>query len=97
MARAKIVHSTDACTIIFKGDPSTPEPCTGVIKFPGGHVEVTRTTDGQYWAHIEVTNPANTVDSRIDYDHATWVKTGGKIPPIPEEQGVKHIAIRINQ
>ena len=48
MAKATVVHSDDAATIIFKGDRRRPEPSTGIIKFPGGHVEVTRCSDNTY-------------------------------------------------
>lgn len=96
MARAKIVHSQDACTIIFKGNKNSPEPTLGVIKFPGGHVEVSRCSDGSYWIHINVSNSKNIVSSRIDYDHETYLKTKGNIPPIPEEQGIEKIAIKIS-
>ena len=65
--------------IIFKGDHVVPEPSTGVIKFPGGHVEVSRTSDGKYWAHIAVDNPSNIAKSRIDYSIETYAKTGVKV------------------
>ena len=64
MAKAKVIHSDDSVLIDFKGNKRSPEPATGVIKFPGGHVEVSRCTDGTYWAHIEVVDPANVVDTR---------------------------------
>jgi hypothetical protein len=92
MARAKVTHSDDAVQITFDGDRRNPEPATGVIKFPGGHVEVSRASDGTYWAHIEVVHQANRVDSRIDYAHDA--REHG-IPPIPGEKFVKHIAIRV--
>jgi hypothetical protein len=31
-----------------------PEPAQHVIEFPGGAIEVSRTTNGCYWAHIIV-------------------------------------------
>ena len=31
-----------------------PEPAQHIIEFPGGAIEVSRTTDGDYWAHIIV-------------------------------------------
>ena len=96
MAKIKVVHSVDACTIIFKGNPSTPEPSTGIIKFPGGHVEVSRTSNGEYWAHIEADEPSNIVDSRIDYDHEGYTKSNGIIPPIPLFEHIQHIAVKVN-
>lgn len=94
MARAKVVHSDDAVMVEFKGDPKNPEPSTAVIKFPGGHVEVSRTSDGQYWAHLEVVGPVNITDSRIDYDYNGWVMSMG-VPELPMAEHVKKIAIKV--
>jgi len=91
MARARIVHSDDAVTIIFNGDRKSPEPSTGIIKFPGGHVEVTRCSDGTYWAHVAVVDGVNIVDSRIDH----LAKSSWYIQDIPNAESVNHIAIRI--
>jgi len=69
MAKLKnIVHSKDACTLIFKGNEKIPEPSLGVIKFPGGFVEVSRCSDGSYYAHISSDCSDNIIDSRIDYN-----------------------------
>ena len=96
MARAKVVHSDDACTIIFKGNKANPEPSTGIIKFPGGHVEVSRTSDGQYWAHISRKNidaeAGSITDSRIDYPYELGEHG---IPSIPDQDQIEHIAIKI--
>ena len=59
MARCKVVHSEDTVMVEFKGDKRNPEPSMAVIKFPGGHVEVSRTSDGKYWAHVEVVDSAH--------------------------------------
>jgi hypothetical protein len=41
--------------ITLLGDKTKrPEPAQHVIEFPGGAVEVSRTSDGNYWAHILV-------------------------------------------
>lgn len=37
------------------GDKAKPEPATHIIEFPGGAIELSRTDDGDYWAHI-ITN-----------------------------------------
>lgn len=96
MAKAKVVHSDDAVLVQFFGDKDKQlEPSTGVIKFPGGHVEVTRTSDGRYWAHIEVKNPANIHASRIDYNHEGYEATGGSIPDVPHADKIRHMAILI--
>ena len=93
MARAKVTHSDDAVQITFEGDRRNPEPSTAVIKFPGGHVEVSRCTDGGYWAHIDLVDPANNDGSRIDYVAEVAREAG--IPPLPREEHIKHIAVRV--
>lgn len=94
MARAEVVHSTQAVKVIFKGDPRRPEPPTAVIEFPGGHVEVSRTTDGDYWAHIEVVAPANVKDGRIDYDERR--QPGNiSVADLPGAEHVAHIAVLV--
>lgn len=45
---------TDVEGIELKGDPRNPEPDHARIAFPGGDVDVTRTTDNEYWVHISV-------------------------------------------
>lgn len=97
MARVKVVHSEDAVTVIFKGNPENPEPSTAIIKFPGGHVEVTRTSDNTYWAHVGVEEASNIVDSRIDYDFEGYKKSECKIPDVPHAEHIKHIAINIKE
>lgn len=94
MARAKVTHSDDAVQITFNGDKRNPEPTTAVIKFPGGHVEVSRCSDGSYYAHIEVVDKANVIASRLDFqdaaDHGIT-----SIPDIPHGDLVRHIAIKV--
>lgn len=36
------------------GDKKRPESAQHVIEFPGGAIEVSRTSDGNYWAHIHI-------------------------------------------
>lgn len=82
MARAEVVHSTDAVEVVFRGDRRRPEPSTAVIKFPGGHVEVSRCSDGTYGAHVCVVGSANVVGSRIEYAHGgSWAV--GDLPEFP--------------
>jgi hypothetical protein len=105
MAKVNVIHSQDACTIVFKGSKNTPEPSTGIIKFPGGHVEVSRTSDGCYWAHIQI-NQKNSdefeitgciKESRIDYTHEGYLKNNMNIPSIPAEEFIQHIAVKIGK
>jgi len=95
MAKAKVIHSDDAVLIAFNGDKAHPEPSTGVIKSPGGHVEVSRCSDGSYYAHIAVVDSANVVASRMDFQDATENKVQS-VQDIPHGHLVNHIAIRIS-
>ena len=96
MAKATVVHSTDAVTVIFNGDIKNPEPSTGIIKFPGGHVEVSRTSNGEYWVHTFIDETAEITGSRIDYRYEKYLEMGGKIPPLPAHEHVQKVAVRIN-
>ena len=101
MAKHKVVHSEDACTVVIKGDPRSPEPSTAIIKFPGGYVEVSRTSDGTYWAHVQVSNgrdgsqAGELVSSRIDYSHPFGNKNG--TPAVPDAEHIDHIAVRVKR
>lgn len=99
MARFQVHHSADACAIHIKGDKRDPEPTMATIQFPGGHVEVSRASDGSYWVHFGVDHPANTKESRIDYCHEEYrrridagLKKGEAIPAI---EHVEHLAFRV--
>lgn len=41
-------------TQLFGDKTKKIESATHIIEFPGGAIEVSRTTDGNYWAHIIV-------------------------------------------
>ena len=97
MAKAKVVNDKDGVTVIFTGDKtSTPEPTVGIIKFPGGHVEVSRCSDETYWAHLAVDSPENIISSRIDYDFEGANAAEIQIPSIPLENKIQKIALRID-
>jgi hypothetical protein len=82
-----------------------PEPATHVIEFPGGAIELSRTSEGFYWAHIIVNRDfalpediegmeaayGQIVDSRIDYEFPADPNT----VDIPNSQQVRQIAILI--
>lgn len=90
MARASVTHSQNAVQVTFKGDKRNPEPETGVITFPGGHVEVSRCQDGTYWAHIATVAGVNIVEGRIDRE--------GRVDAVREMEdagAITHIAIRV--
>ena len=95
MAKAVVVHSQDGVQVTFNGDKRRPEPTMGVIKFPGGHVEVSRCSDGTYWAHVNVVDAANVVESRMDFDnyHEHQIRS---VQDFPHGRLVNHIAVRIS-
>ncbi len=47
--------------ITLLGDRTKPEPAQHIIEFPGGAIEVSRTSNNEYWAHILV-NRGQVVD-----------------------------------
>jgi hypothetical protein len=91
--------------ITLHGDKTKKvESSQHIIEFPGGAIEVTRTQDGEYWAHIMVntgdacgegqgfdrTN-AEITDTRIDFlDPAI-----GVCSIQPSDKPFNHIAVRI--
>ena len=58
-------------------------------------MEVTRTTDNQYWAHISVERAMYITDSRIDYDYEGYIKRKDKIPPLPDADHIVKMAVKI--
>jgi len=55
MKTLKIEHMGDVVQgIRLRGDKRNPEPEHVRIAFPGGDVDVVRTTDGEYWVHVRV-------------------------------------------
>ena len=86
------------------GDPTIKieKPLTAV-HFPGGHIEISRTSNNEYWAHISVHRPdspgalpsdmfGEVVDARIDArGHYPEQKVMEELSHVEFE----HIAIRI--
>ncbi len=99
MARFKVTHSDDACCIDIRGDIRNPEPATAVVRFPGGHIEVSRHSDGSYWVHCGRNArmhdpddvPGRIVESRVDY----VFEAGRAIEALQHAQEVEHFAVRI--
>src|SRR5579859_3930515 len=86
---------------LFGDKKRKPESSAHIIEFPGGAIELSRTSDGNYWAHI-IANRDHTVDdceglvsafgeivgSRIDYEFPH-----DPIEEIPNASAVRQIAI----
>lgn len=90
--------------ITLLGDKTKrPESAQHIIEFPGGAVEISRTTEGDYWAHIIVNRNqfaggdgkgltsarGVVVDARIDREHPDGV-TG-----IEKHERIEQIAVLI--
>ncbi|TJY57426.1 hypothetical protein E4T66_18640 [Sinimarinibacterium sp. CAU 1509] len=90
MAKAKVTHSQDAVQITFNGDRRNPEPSTAVVQFPGGHIEVSRCSDGTYWAHVAFVSGANIVAGRIDR-----VGRVDAVEDLEDAGSITHIAVRV--
>ena len=90
--------------VTLKGDRRNPEPESFRVQFPGGDVDVVRTTDDEYWVHVRVNRPGNTldeeaplgriVDARLDITdrHASETKVGDF-----ENPNLYHLAVRIGK
>ena len=105
MAKAKVVHSTDGVNVLVEGNlKKRPEPSCHIISFPGGYLELTRTSDDEYWAHIYVNRDGQVydeshmqskrgevVDGRIDYIYPN----DPNVVELENFAEVNHIAIRV--
>src|SRR5512135_2951446 len=88
--------------VTLKGNPKSPEPTHFRVVFPGGDVDVVRTTTGDYWVHVRVNNrpghddpnatPGRLVDARLDVvdKHASETDAGDFKDP-----GLYHLAVRV--
>jgi hypothetical protein len=75
------------------------ESAEHIIVFPGGSISVCRTSNNEYWVHIEVNKGqivpgtvresarGTIVDSRMDFP--------GEVIEIPNQEQLMHIAVRI--
>ena len=104
MTKGKVIHSDDACTVLVEGNKEIRlEPSEHIIKFPGGSIGVSRTSDNEYWAHIVVNDkqviedihwqskPGQVVEGRIDYAYHSF----GDVEEIRNPEDVIHVAVRI--
>ncbi len=92
--------------IVLLGDKTKrPEPASHIIEFPGGAIELSRTSGGDYWAHIIVNRDfalpgeveglegalGEIVDSRMDYAFPACPN----VVPVPHAPELRQIAILI--
>lgn len=84
------------------GDKKRPEPAQHVIEFPGGAIEVSRTENGDYWAHIHihhgqpvddceglVSECAEVIETRFLHDSKGFLE-------VPEKAGISQIAVLVH-
>ena len=74
-----------------------PEAAQHVIEFPGGAIELSRTTDGNYWAHI-IVNRQHRLDD-CDGLHAAFEQIVGVridgVYSLPEHDEINQVALLI--
>lgn len=90
--------------ITLLGDKTKkPEPAQHIIEFPGGAIEVSRCTDGNYWAHILVTQqnvcedllPGRAGCYGVVVDSRVQRADGGAVDSIERTELVEQIAVLI--
>jgi hypothetical protein len=100
-----LIHKAPKRIELLGDRTKRPEPATHIIEFPGGAVELSRTTDGNYWAHIIVNRDfalpgeieglegayGEIVGSRMDYEFPTEPN----IVVVPDASKLRQIAILI--
>ena len=78
------------------------EPAQHIIEFPGGAIEVSRTSDGEYWAHITI-NQGQVVEDAVGRESAIGdvVRTryqtvnSSAIERLPNESGITQLSVLI--
>lgn len=84
------------------GDRAKPESAQHIIEFPGGAVEVSRTTDGNYWAHI-IINRGHTCKDFPGLGHCRAVvldsrlQIDGEVLDLPQDKSISQIAVLIGR
>jgi hypothetical protein len=93
--------------VVLEGDPKKPEPIHFRVVFPGGDIDIARTSNNQdYWVHVRVDHPddgndpyrevmdARIVDARLDCrdKDATCMDVGDFNNPT-----LYHLAVRITR
>lgn len=86
------------------GDKTTRiESAEHIIEFPGGAIEVARTTDGQYWAHIIVHRGPAMADDGSTRESIRGEVVGSRIQcdagliEIPHAASVSQIAVLVGR
>lgn len=96
---------SDVALINITGDPKNCEPSHVRIVFPGGHMEVTRATEGEgadYWVHVFTNRkeqggfiPDETVEGEFVASRHDCI-TGGALS-LPLRPDAYHVAVRVKK
>jgi len=92
--------------VTLEGNPRKPEPESFRVVFPGGDVDIVRTSDNQYWIHVRVDHekhgikaiedliPSRIVDARLDLlgKHTSEVNVGDF-----NSDMLYHLAVRVKR
>lgn len=74
-------------------DPRINTTTIIAIEEAGAQLEISRTSDGDYWLHLTVRPEGQPTDGRIDYVPGTWADQ--RPHKIDTVANVEHIAIRV--
>jgi len=87
--------------IRLHGDKTTkPESAQHIIEFPGGSIELSRTTDGHYWAHIAV-NKGQVLDDCDGFNGkqgeviSARLDTENAVLSLDDPKRIQHLAVLI--
>jgi len=102
MKRLKVSDFGDTVQgVELRGDRRNPEPESFRVAFPGGDVDIVRTTNDEYWVHVRVNKPGRDnpeyvmgkiIDARLDCEgkHANETDVGDFNRP-----DLYHLAVRV--
>lgn len=79
------------------GDPKIkPEKPYTIIGFPGGDVEISRTTDGKYWVHVAVKDGGAIESARLDAKGRYCPEANAALATEIEAGDIDHIAFLVS-
>jgi hypothetical protein len=83
------------------GDKRKPESAQHIIEFPGGAIELSRTSEGHYWAHIIINRSGEALpdlqglrSAHGTVLHSRFASDSG-IEAFPPREGIYQIAVLI--
>lgn len=79
-----------------------PESAEHIIEFPGGAIEIARTSDGHYWAHILInrkwaTDEVQGMHNQIGLVIDSRVDNGQEIQRLRFDENIRQIAVLIGR